>query len=105
MNDSKTQALLIHVLSIFFGFIPGLIFLLAKKDDAFVQSHAKESLNFVISFFVYYLIAFVLTFVVIGAFMMPIIGIAYLVLAILAAVNASKGLEYKFPLVFVRLIK
>lgn len=97
-SDSKNLAVLSNVLTIFFGFIPGLIFFLVKTDDAFVRSHARESLNFCITMFIGYVIAGILTFVVIGALLFPILGIAWLVLLIIASVKASKGEEYRYPL-------
>lgn len=97
-TDSKNIAVLCNVLTIFFGFIPGLIFFLLKTDDEFVRSHAKESLNFCITMFIGYVIAFVLTFVVIGALLFRVLGIAWFVLLIIASVKASKGEEYRYPL-------
>jgi uncharacterized protein len=103
-TDSKNMAMLCHILAIFFGFIPSLIFYLVKADDAFIKEHAKEGLNAAISFFAYYFVAGILTMIVIGIFMFPILGICWLVFNILAAVKASKGEFYKFPLIF-RLVK
>lgn len=103
-NDSKNLAVLNNVLTIFFGFIPCLIFFLVKADDAFIRSHAKEALNFCITMFIGYVIAGILTFVVIGALLFPILGIAWLVLLIIASIKASKGEEYRYPFTL-RLIK
>jgi|GEM_PF-2009239 len=48
-QESKNMALLIWIGTIFFGFIPGLIFYLVKKDDAYVMDQAKEALNWSIT--------------------------------------------------------
>lgn len=97
-TDSKNLAVICNVLTIFFGFIPGLIFFLVKTDDAFVRAHARESLNFCLTIFIGYVVAGILTFVVIGALLLPILGIAWLVLLIIASVKASNGEEYRYPL-------
>jgi len=40
-QDSKNMALILWIGSIFFGFIPGLIFYLVQKDDSYIQDQAK----------------------------------------------------------------
>lgn len=39
-QESKNMALLMWIGTIFFGFIPGLVFYLVKKDDKFITAHA-----------------------------------------------------------------
>lgn len=103
-KDSKNLAVLNNVLTIFFGFIPCLVLFLVKADDAFVKSHAREALNFCITMFIGYVIASILTFVLIGFLLFPVLGITWLVLLIIASVKASKGEEYRYPFIL-RLIK
>jgi uncharacterized membrane protein len=43
-EDERTNALLVHVLAIFTGFIAPLIFFLVKKDSLFVKFHALQVL-------------------------------------------------------------
>jgi uncharacterized Tic20 family protein len=45
-----------------------------------------------------FLVSMVLMFVLIGFLLMPLIGIADLVFVIIAAVSASKGERYRYPL-------
>ena len=93
-SDEKTIALLSHILTFFFGFIAPLIIYLIKKDESpFIAAHAKESLNFQIT----------VTIVIILLFI-SLIGILVLVLVIIAAIRASEGKLYKYPLTL-RLIK
>ena len=103
-SDSNNLAVLLHVLALFFGFIPGLIFFLAKKDDEFVYAHAKESLNFSITYIGLYILCGILTVVVIGALLIPVVSILWIVFNIIAAVKASKGEMARVPFI-VRLIK
>lgn len=103
-QDSKNIALLAWIGTLFFGFIPGLILYLIKKDDAYIQDQAKEALNWSITAMVAYFAAFILSFIVIGAFLIPIIGICHLVFCIMGAVATSKGNPFRVPFAL-RLIK
>ncbi|QDQ26137.1 DUF4870 domain-containing protein [Chitinimonas arctica] len=103
-TDSNTFAVLTWVGTLIFGFIPPLIVFLVKKDDAYVLSHAKEALNWSITATLGYIACMVLTLVVIGAFLIPVVMVIHLVFCILGAVNASKGIDYKLPF-NLRLIK
>ena len=75
-----------------------------KALSPFVDQHGKESLNFQITTLIAVLIALPLVFVLIGFFLLFAIGIAYLVLTIMAAIKANDGMPYKYPFA-VRLIK
>ncbi|WP_240421072.1 DUF4870 domain-containing protein [Paenibacillus periandrae] len=104
-DDEKTFALLSHVLSLVVGFLAPLIIWLLKKDQsAYIAEHAQESLNFQISVLIYSAVAGVLCFILIGLVLLPLIGIAALVLIIVATVKAYKGEMYRYPFT-IRLIK
>jgi hypothetical protein len=75
-----------------------------KSLSPFVDEHGKESLNFQITTLIAVLIALPLIFVIIGFFLLFAIGIAYLVLTIIAAIKANDGLPYRYPIA-IRLIK
>lgn len=103
-QDSKNLALLTWLGTIFFGFIPGLVLYLIKKDDLYVQDQAKEALNWAITLMFGYCIAFFLTFIVIGVFLFPLLGIVHVVFCILGIVATQKGDSFRVPYA-VRLIK
>ena len=109
--EAKTFGMLCHVLALSglvipFGSIIGpLVMWLLKKDQyAFVNDQGKESLNFQITVLIAMAVAFVLVFVLIGFILLPIIGIAALVMVIMASVAASNGKSYRYPFTL-RLIK
>ena len=103
--DEKTMAILSHILTLVGGFLAPLIIWLIKKDESpFVSEHAKESLNFQITMAICFLICLILIIVLIGAFLMGILGIIYLVLVIVATLRASEGKLYRYPFNF-RFIK
>ncbi|KAG0905622.1 hypothetical protein G6F31_021916 [Rhizopus arrhizus] len=92
------MALAAHQLGIFTWFIGPLIIWLINKDDAgkaFVTDQAKEALNFQITITIAMLICIVLTIVIIGGILAPIVGILNLVFCIIAAVTAPHGAAYR----------
>lgn len=103
-QDAKNLTLLNWLGTIFFGFIPGLVLYLIKKDDAYVQDQAKESLNWAITLMIGYCIAFFLSFIVIGIFLFPLLGIVHVVFCILGVISTQKGENFRVPYA-VRLIK
>ena len=100
-NDERLFAALIYVTSIFTTIIGPLIIWILKKDQsAFVDYHGRQYFNFVISYAIYSVVAGILMLVLIGAILLPIIGIAALVFTIVAAVKSYEGNEYRIPFIF-----
>jgi uncharacterized protein len=92
-------------LSALFGLIIGLnwlgplvIYLVKKDEHPFIADQSREALNFNLSVFIYVLVSVVLIFIVIGFLLLPVIGIAWLVLTIIAGVRANNGEAYRYPL-------
>ena len=104
-TDDRNLAMLAHLLGIVSGFVGALIIWLIKKDQsAYVDEQGKEALNFQITMLIAFVGAWILMFILIGMLLMPLLLIANLVLCIIAAVAASKGEHYKYPLA-IRLLK
>lgn len=98
-SDDKNKAVIMHVLSIFFYFLPSLIFYFALGDSSeFLKEEAKNDLNFQLT---------VLIGCVISIFLIPLfglglltsfaLGICVLIFEILALIKAKDGIHYKFP--------
>ena len=83
-----------------FGHLIGPLVIWAIKKDQFplVNDQGKEALNFQISMTIYGIVAAVLTFVVIGFPLLIGLALTDIVLCILAAVEANKGLLYRYPI-------
>jgi len=99
-GNEKIWALLSH-LSTFIGLpflLPLVVYLAMKGDSAYVASNAREALNFHLSLLIYALCCIPLTFILIGVPLLLGIGLASLVLAIVAAIKASEGGCYRYPL-------
>jgi len=103
-QDSKNLGLLIWILTLFFGFIPGLIFFLTKKDDAYVYEQSKEALNWSITVIIGYVAGAILSLILIGIFVIIAVGIAHLVFCIMGAIATSNGKSFRAPFA-IRLIK
>lgn len=106
-QDERTWALLAHLSGLIAGmfavpFVGPLIVWVIKKDESpFVGDQAKEALNFQIAL----LIAVVVCIATcVGIVLAPIVGIAGLVYSILGALEANKGVYYRYPYTL-RLIK
>ncbi len=99
-SDDKIWAIFCHLsLLLGIGFILPLVVWLAKRDDSpAVAAHAREALNFHLSLYLYGIISVVLVFVCIGYFLLLGLALFGLVCAILAAVEASKGAFFRYPL-------
>ena len=99
-GNDKIWSMLSH-LSALFGvgiILPLVVYLAMRKDSEYVASNAREALNFHISIFIYVLCCIPLMFVLVGIPLAIAIGIGSLVLAIIAAVKASDGAVYQYPL-------
>lgn len=95
---------LMHI-SQFAGFIfPGLgfalpiIMWLTNRENPNVELHGKNIANFMISMIIYITISVILCFVLIGFVLLGILALLELIFIILAAVKASKGEYWKYPL-------
>ncbi len=104
-GNDKIWSILSHI-SCFFGIwiiLPLVVYLAMKDDSEYVANNAREALNFHISLFIYTLCCLPLVFIVIGVPLLVIMGLAALVLAVVAAVKAADGGCYRYPLT-IRLI-
>lgn len=101
-SEDRTMALVAHLLGIVTWFIGPLVIWLISKDQpnkAFVVDQAKEALNFQISVTLVFIAAFILTIVsfFILSFLPFLVGIANLVLCIIAGMKANNGEVYRYP--------
>ena len=98
-GDDKTWAILSHVLTFVGGFIAPLVIYLIKKDESpYVRHHAAEALNFQLSILIYAIVSMILILVLIGILLILAVAIGALVFTIIAAIAASNGEEYRYPL-------
>ena len=110
-SDSRNWATAAHLsaligLLVGFNFVgPLVVYLIKRDEDPYVRDQAAEALNFNLSFFLYAIVAgvitFVLTLLVVGLLLIPVLiagGVAWLVLVIVAAMKSNRGEAYRYPL-------
>jgi uncharacterized protein len=115
-SDSRNLGLLAH-LSAFAMFVgvpspvgPLVVWLIKRDQDPYVAAHALEALNFNLSLWLYGVAATVVAVLTLGLaliFIVPlglVVGVAWFILVIIAALRASNGEHYRYPLTL-RLIK
>ena len=92
-------------------FLGPLVIWMIKKDTMpFVDDQAKEALNFNITVAIVFFVLFLLTLFTLGIGILltgplfVIVGIAWLVLTVIAAIKANQGERYRYPLTL-RLVK
>jgi uncharacterized Tic20 family protein len=103
-NDANT-AMFLH-LSTFLGYlllgvglvIPILLWALNKDRSWFINRHGVAFLNALFSYLIYAVVCGILTFVLIGYPMLAALIIMDFVATILAALAASRGELYEYPL-------
>ena len=83
---------------------PLIVWLVKKDTMPFVADQGKEALNFNITVFIAAFISGILTLVLIGFLLLPLVGLAWLIFTIIGAMKANNGEAYRYPFAL-RLIK
>ena len=100
-DEERTWAILCHVLPLLGpGFVlPLVVWLVFRGRGAFLEHHAKESLNFQITATLAIVVGAVLTAVTFGLTTPLVVGVvaAWYVLGVLAAVAANRWEWYRYP--------
>lgn len=118
-QQERTLAMLCHIGALIGSFVPPgniivpvVIWLLKKDQSGFINEHGKEAINFQINLSVWAIIisiiGFLLIFLVIGIFLLPLalgaLFVAGLILSVVAGIKAYEGNYYRYPFI-IRLLK
>lgn len=103
-KNARNLAVLCHLFGLLGLIIPPgnvigplLIWLLKKEEHPFIEDQGREALNFQITFTIALMVSVFLALVYIGLFLLAILGIADLILIIMASSAASRGENYRYP--------
>jgi uncharacterized Tic20 family protein len=102
-SSDRLWSVLCH-LSYFFGaailsfLFPMIVDLVMRGESAYVTHHAREALNFHLSLLLYFICCIPLCFIGVGFVLLGAIAITGIVFSIVAAVKASKGTFYQYPI-------
>lgn len=110
-NTERMLAMALHLSGFLSGFmfpiVVALVIWLLKKDESnFIDEHGKSALNFQITMLVIGIGATLFSFFTFGLgliIILPlaiILGLFYIIFIIIATINASGGLFYKYPICF-----
>ena len=98
-QDETIWALLAHLSVFVLALIgPLIIMLVAAQERPFARAHAVEALNFHITLLIAMVISLFLIILLIGLITTPLLFIYGVVFGIIAAIAASKGEGYRYPL-------
>ena len=97
-DDEKLWAVGAHLGPLLLGFIaPLIVWLVFRERSAFLDRTAKEALNMQLSYLIYFLVAGFSIILLVGLVLLPAVGIAWLVLMIVATVKAANFEDYRYP--------
>ncbi|MGA2242529.1 MAG: DUF4870 domain-containing protein [Verrucomicrobiota bacterium] len=113
-GSNESQARMWNMLCHLGGLVPCipclctlLIWQIKKNEFPSVEVHGKMALNFQITALIVWIAGIiasvVLSFIHLGMLMsllFPLIGLAYLILVIIAGIKANNGEDYKYPFSF-----
>ena len=77
---------------------PLVIWLTQREEYPFVDQQGKEAVNFNLSIFLYGLVSLLLVFLLVGFILLPLLAVFHVVCTIVAAVKASQGEAFRYPL-------
>jgi hypothetical protein len=98
-EDQRLWATLTHVGGILFTVVAPLVAYLVLRDRGdFVREHTRVALNFHITMAIAYAVGVVTAWLLIGVFIALAVAVVSLVFGIIAAVAASQGQLYRYPL-------
>lgn len=111
-ENERTWGMLAHlsalaglVIPIIGNVLGPLVVSIARSDQSpFVAAHAREALNFNISVTLAAIVCVVLMLVLVGFLLGSALFIAWLVMTLIAAIKASEGATYRYP-ISLRLVK
>lgn len=103
--DVKKYNTLLHLSALLGCFVPFanilaplVMWVLKKEDSASVNEHGMDAINFQISLTIYLVVATIMCLFLVGILFIPILVVLSLVFPIIAAVKASEGKKYRYPM-------
>lgn len=97
-QDSKNLGVINWLGTFFFGFIPPTILYFVKSEDRYVRNQAVEALNWCITLALANVVAAILSLVVVGTLLFPIIGLCHFLFCALGVFATMKGDDFQVPL-------
>ena len=99
-QDAKNSAMVMWLSSIFFGIFSGLLFSFMLRSDAYVQSQAKEAINWGVTI----LVLTIGVLMILGSSVLPAVALLNMLFALMGAIASSIGAKFAIPM-SLRLLK
>jgi uncharacterized protein len=97
-DEEKLWAMGAHLGPLVLGIVaPLVVWLLFKDRSAYLDRTGKEALNMQISYMLYGLVAGISIILLVGLLLLPAVGLAWLVLMIVATVKVANHEEFRYP--------
>ena len=97
-DEEKLWAIGAHLGPLVLGVIaPLVVWLVFRERSAFLDRTGKEALNMQISYLIYFVVAGLSVIVLIGLILLPIVGVAWLVLMIMATIKVANFEDFRYP--------
>jgi uncharacterized Tic20 family protein len=77
---------------------PLIVWLMKRDESPELDAHGKEAVNFQLSMLIYNVVAAVFCLILVGFFFLAILWVLNAVLVIIAAIKASDGEFYRYPM-------
>ena len=104
-DEEKIWAIAAHLGGLVLGFIaPLVVWLVFRERSAFLDRTGKEVLNMQLSYLVYFVASTFLILLLIGILMLIVVGIAWVVLMVVATIKVAGFEDYRYPAI-IRFIK
>lgn len=98
-SDEKTWGVLMHVGSLFIGFLaPLIVWLIYRERSQTLDQQGRAALNWQISALIYAVVSTILMIVLVGFFTIFAVAVLDIVFCIIAAVKAGDREAWKYPL-------
>lgn len=95
IDDHKALAIIGYIIPILF-FVP---LITDAKNNKFAKYHANQQLNLLLFFLIGHVAAMILTFVLIGLLLFPIVYVGGFILIVMGAINAANGVMKPLPVI------
>jgi uncharacterized protein len=97
-DEENLWAVAAHLGPLLLGFLAPLVVWLVFKDRSqYLDRTGKEALNMQISYMLYGLVAGISIILLVGLLLLPAVGLAWLVLMIVATVKVANHEEFRYP--------
>ncbi|MHC4427701.1 MAG: DUF4870 domain-containing protein [Planctomycetota bacterium] len=98
-RDDRNLAVLAHLLGILTSFLGALVVWLIKKETSpYLDQQGREALNFQVTILLAHAVGGLTVPIGIGCFILPVVMILNIFFCVLAAVAASRGENYRYPI-------